>query len=411
MTRKQNGRKRIEFNRRKFLQTATVAGVGVCGVTAFSGGVASHPPECDVLVDPVDSHADASTVQGGVDTANSGDTVCVAEATYTEQVVINKDLTLTNVPDDSPTIEAPSSLMQFTVSGSGGDWEPVVFAFGGSESGGDVTGSETVNVNITGLTVDGRDRTSGLPVGIMLRNVRPPNTDEKGSVSDNTVTRDFVQDRTFGIVVHGGDAALKLRGNEVEEYSRVGIFADGDEGAGPDPDVNIRNNTVIGPNRADGSRDLTWAPNGIQVSSGASGKVLENTVDNNWGPALGSGIIIVDSDGVSVKDNSLARNEVGIFFGKFFADDPVGNADIQGNDIFGGDDLPGESAKMDYGTFLFDSTNSKVITNDYNTWDNGVLIAAGKNNKVVRNSFTDVDNEIIDQGDDTKNPDTDPSNP
>lgn len=118
----------------------------------------------------------------------------------------------------------------------------------------------------------------------------------------------------------------------------------------------------------------------------------------------------MDSDGVSVKHNSLARNEVGIFFGKFFAESPVGNATIQNNEIFGVDDLPGESAKMDYGTYLFDSNNSKVVNNDYDTWDNGVLIFEGENNKVVKNSFTDVDDNVIDLGDETKNPPT-PANP
>lgn len=236
----------------------------------------------------------------------------------------------------------------------------------------------------------------------MLRNIK-----SQSEISDNTVTREFVLPRTYGIFVEG-DSSLKIHDNDVKEYSRVGIFADGDEGDGPDPDVDIRGNTVTGPGQRDPDDDdvpdIKWAPNGIQVSSGATGKIVENTVNDHWNAA--TGIIIVDSDDVSVKSNSLSENENGIFFGNFFAPPVVEGAVIRDNDLFGGDGFKFEAGKMDNGVWLYNSVNSKVVKNDFDTWADGVDIDGDEsdNNKVVNNSFTDVDTELEDDGDNTKNP-------
>lgn len=75
--------------------------------------------------------ADAGTVQGRVDAAASGATVCVDGGTWTEQVVIDKDLTLRGL--DGVTIAGPDD---FTIPESAGStWEPIVFTHGGTVSG------------------------------------------------------------------------------------------------------------------------------------------------------------------------------------------------------------------------------------------------------------------------------------
>jgi len=103
-------------------------------VTAKPGN--GGPPgtkSCDVIVP--DEYPD---IQAAVDAASPGATVCVKDGTYAEQVVINKDLTLKSAGGATPTIVPGSSPDSFTIAESGPTWEPMVFAYGGTETGGAV---------------------------------------------------------------------------------------------------------------------------------------------------------------------------------------------------------------------------------------------------------------------------------
>jgi hypothetical protein len=87
-----------------------------------------------------------------------------------------------------------------------------VFAFGGSESGGSVSGSDVVDVNVTGLTIDGggTQPDAGQKPGIFFRNAH-------GEISDNTVENLGVGGKeTFGVLAYGIVAAeqLPLRDSE-----------------------------------------------------------------------------------------------------------------------------------------------------------------------------------------------------
>ncbi|MFA5618654.1 MAG: hypothetical protein WDK95_17730, partial [Syntrophorhabdaceae bacterium] len=112
-----------------------------------------------VTVDRPDSsllHTIWSSIQDAIDVAEDGDTVEVAAGTYTEQVVINKSLTLQGT--GNPVIKAPDSPTAFTFPESGASWEPVVFAFGGTLGETNITGTDTIQVAISGFTVDGSAR-------------------------------------------------------------------------------------------------------------------------------------------------------------------------------------------------------------------------------------------------------------
>ena len=250
------------------------------------------------------------SIQEAIDAATSGDIINVAEGTYQEQVIINESLTLQGI--DNPTIKAPASPATLTFPESPNNWEPVVFAFGGTaDTGHNITGTGTIQVTITGFIVDGNDRVPNQrSAGILLRNAN-------GTISRNTVQNMHIDGKeTFGIQVYG-DSDITITENNVSGYARGGIGASGDSNGTnpsvyPTPRAVITNNTITGPGMG---VPVTWAPNGIQIGWGATGEITSNTVSGNGWPGTdwtGSGILVAMSDNVEIDNNIVEDNETGI---------------------------------------------------------------------------------------------------
>jgi hypothetical protein len=241
--------------------------------------------------------------------AQAGDTIYVGPGTYQEQVVINNDLALQGI--GNPVIKAPASPATFTFpEGGTKQWQPVVFAFGGTNTGGSISGAATITVEITGFTIDGNDRVPAQrSAGILLRNAG-------GTISDNTVENMSVDGQeTFGISVYG-DSDVAITENDISGYARGGIAANGDSVTSaplyPTPHAIIEGNTVTGPGMDEA---VTWAPNGIQIGWGATGRITGNNVSGNGWPGTawsGSGIIVAGADDVEVDSNNVHENETGI---------------------------------------------------------------------------------------------------
>lgn len=276
------------------------------------GGQGSGSPTagCDLLVPD-----DRSTIQAGVDAAGEGDVVCVKpEGPYREQVLVTKSLTLRGL--DGPVLEAPdaASAEEFTIAESGPTWEPIVFVHGGSaDASGHVSGPGTIEASVSGLVVDGRDLQpeARRKVGVLYRNAH-------GTVAGNTVRRMGVGAKeTMGILAYG-DSEVTITGNTVTGYERGGIGANGDGGAHPAPKVVIADNELTG--SGDGSR-TAWAPNGIQVGFGATGRIMDNEVHRSrWAAAeddawSASCILVFESDGVRIRGNEVTDCDVGIGVG------------------------------------------------------------------------------------------------
>lgn len=386
---------------RKLLSLSLVAFVALAfGACRDSGEIlnpdevstSTLPSDCDVVVPD-----NASTISGGVDAASPGDMVCVtdAESPYVEQVVINKDLTLKGF--DGPTVQMPSNPSGFIIPESGQEWEPVVFAFGGSLAAPDVSGSGTVDVSISGFTVDGADlqpdrdkNTRPRLAGILYRNVQ-----SSDGITGNTVENLANGGKeNFGVAVYG-DSDVTVSSNTITGYERIGIIVSGAESTG-----RVRNNTVT----TDDPEDKNWAPNGIELVAGAQGDVKNNMVSGNLHPGAASGaILVVGTHDVEVKENTATDNDYGVGVFTFFEDNPSADDNkVIKNDVNGANNWG-----VIIGTFALGTTanNNKVTNNtlDGDDGDSGVLIfGEANNNKVIRNTFTDFDTNVLDLGDDTK---------
>ena len=256
-----------------------------------------------------------STIQAAINAANHGDTIIAHASTYTEQVVINKTLTIKG--ESGAKIEPPKTRNTYTITESANTFEPIIFAYGGTESVGAVSGSGTISVTLTGFEIDGRNNASASPtyIGVLYRNVNP------GIISNNIIYNMYDSDeagdgpQTIGIVVYG-DSNVTVEENEVSEFSRLGIGALGDDGPQPDPLTAISRNNVIGNGLEVASG--WWAENGIQISLGAGGAIVGNNVSDcqvnnpSW---ASSGILPRDQVGgmIEVLDNKVANCDVGIY--------------------------------------------------------------------------------------------------
>jgi parallel beta-helix repeat protein len=252
------------------------------------------------------------TIQEAIDEASSGDTVIVHDGTYRGALVINKSITLKSA--SKPVIEAPDTRKTYTIPESSATFDPIIFAYGGTESGGAVSGSGTISVSIDGFEIDGRNTAgSARFVGILCRNVNP------GTISNIDVHSMYPSDgqghgpQTFGILFYG-DSNATIENNELEDFSRGGIGVTGDNGPLPDPIATIKQNIVTG----NGLEPYAgwWAENGIQISYGAGGSIIENKVTDckvNNPYYVSTGILVIyAAQGVIVLRNNVTNCDTGI---------------------------------------------------------------------------------------------------
>ena len=203
---------------------------------------------------------DYSTIQAAVNAAAPGDTINVAARTYTEQVIVSKNLTLVGAGAGATTIQAPAVLADDP------DGAKTIVLFTGA-----------ITAEISGFTIQGP--VNGLNFGIYVRDGATAN------IYDNTV-KDIRDEplsgnqygygieigkfnNTFPFVDRVGHATIT--NNTVFGYQKNGVEC---EGTGSS--ATITGNKVTG-----GGPMTTTAQNGIQIRRGATGSITNNTVTGN----------------------------------------------------------------------------------------------------------------------------------
>lgn len=256
-----------------------------------------------------------ATIQHAVDVAGSGDTIQIAAGVYNQRVRIENKTGLileaggvTLRPD--PAVLGPSDVPQGSPC-SGGRGRAIVFVL------------DSTGIVLNGLVVDG---SAALPApsetdrlaGIFFRNAS--GTVNRGAVMHlHTVTASSNQVAGLGIVVQTASPLpsppprVDIQGVTVSDFQKTGIVFSGcDCAADGGPTGSVRASTVT----SDTSPLI--ARNGIQVSFGAGGVVLEDnlvsgmryTGDPSLG--LGSAVLLASSRADQLRRNTLSDSNFGI---------------------------------------------------------------------------------------------------
>ncbi len=289
-----------------------------------------------------------TSIQAAVDAAAPGDTVRVYAGTYREQVRVDKRLTLESVREHAAVIEPPAAGLPAAGNGI------LVTVTGGARG-----------VVIDGFWVRG----TGTPAGNVYAGIGVGGG-ASAAVRDNLVTDIAAPDSQdgLGILVQGADAVVS--DNTVLRYQKAGVVA-----FGPG-DVTIRGNTVVG-----AGPTAATAQNGIQASDGVNALIAGNTVTGNvFTPAgtEGVGVLVLAAGRVTVADNRLAGNELGVA-----AVDQTAGLLVTGNRVLG--------STLD-GISVATSRNVAVLGNRVTDSGRDGISLTDTNNSVV------LDNRVTDSG-------------
>ena len=305
-----------------------------------------------------------SRIQDAVDAASPGATIRVCKGNYTEQVAIHKPL---SIDADSGAVLIPGAMQQNTTS-----------LLDGSPFATAILVADTTDVTIEGLIVDGAN--NGVPqcsprlFGIAFQNA-------SGEIS-HVAIRNFklgtglggCQSGT-GIFVQsggGGISNVEIEKSTIHDFQKNGITAN-EVGT----QVSVRGNVVTGIGPTTGA-----AQNGIQIGFGAGGAISKNTVTNNvWSTctavpctAVGTNILVTESDGVEVTDNDVGISQVGIFL--HGNEGLVARNETFASSVFDGIRLEGDGNRV---------RHNQV----FNGAQAGIFLA-GNNNVVEHNKITEA---------------------
>lgn len=249
------------------------------------------------------------TIQAAV-SAPACNPINVAAGTYTEQLTINRSLTLQGAGSGSTTIVAPAIMTTVNVRSGTQAMQGVVNAIGATSHG--------ITVNISGFTVDGNYQAPAVSAtwfaGIVY-------SDADGTIENNTITKvrqEPLGDGSASWRGHGiwiGDAStVTVDNNTITEWQRNGI-----EVRDAAATATVTNNTITG------YTTQYTVVNGITFYSATDGTVSGNTVTACQYTGAGSGndfnngtqacaIMSYDCTGTFiVSGNTVSNNDMGIY--------------------------------------------------------------------------------------------------
>jgi hypothetical protein len=342
------------------------------------------------------SGANFSRIQDAIDAATAGQQIQVCAGLYPESLLITTSVHLKFIPG---ALVMPSNISQSTLS-----------LISGSPLAGIVTVVNANDVEIDGLVTDasaaGITQCAPNLMGVIYQN------------SSGSIKRSWIRNTLLttslngcqsgnGIFIqsgNGGTSKVLIAENRVDGYQKNGITAN-EIGTV----VDISKNIVVGIGPTTGA-----AQNGIQIGYGAQGTIQRNFVTSNiWSPCtspsnctyFSTGILIEQSDNVSIFGNSVGNNLVNIclngddikvldnrLFGSLVLDNIqiAGNgADIECNHIY-------DSARA---AVAVAGNDAKILNNFITNAPIGVLESAGVTSIMIRgNDYDDVDALLVDPG-------------
>ena len=338
--------------------------VGAVGLFALFGSIApSEVVGATIIVGQnlvVCPGAQFAKIQDAVNAATPGDTIQICPGVYAEQVSIGKAL---QVNANNGAILRPSGAAANTTGLASG--QPIAAL---------LLIENTTDVTVRNLTIDGTDAdiNACAPdlIGVFFRNA-------SGQLSHVAVRNAKLSSNFSGcqsgsaILVQSGGGQQSVVGiaeSSIHAYQKNGITAN-ESGT----DVTIEGNVVTGLGPTTGA-----AQNGIQIGFGAVGTIRHNTVASHiWSPCVSldqctttaNDILVFQSDGVSVHDNTIGVSQTGVAI--------VGNnANVFDNEIF-------DSQIFD-GVELIGDDNT-VQRNRITHSDQAGVLVAGNSNVVRQN--------------------------
>jgi len=221
-------------------------------------------------------------IQGAVDNATAGGTICVKDGSYTENVdVTTAHLTLAGEGADVVTVTAADS--------------------------GDHVFEVTANyVNISGFNLTGTTWTAGICLNgadhCNISNNTASNKDGSGIElwysSDNTLAGNTANSNYYGGIYMEVSSNNTLTGNTASNNDYHGIYIVGSN------DNTLENNAANSNQYSDG-----YYSDGIRLDSSSDNILLNNTASNNAGDGIG----LYDSNNNTLTGNTASGNWGGIY--------------------------------------------------------------------------------------------------
>jgi parallel beta-helix repeat protein len=323
-----------------FPLTRTIAILLGMILPAVLGGLVltSAPAEArSILVVP----RDYSTIEAAVAAASPGSTIRVDPGTYTEQVVIDKDLTLTGAGVDATVVKAPTTLTPYAVNVPTGQ---AVMAIVRIDKG--------AQVRMSGFTVSGPVPCGPVSGVVAMQAAVLQLSDSRVSgVQPDAATCPAAQANGHAVVFglppiieadghRGSTASGRVTQVVVDHYQSVGIDITGPLD-GPTSQVTVADNVVTG------GAELATEQLGIVVDFGAVARVTGNTVAGGVCTIPGCGadpinefqsmgiLVAVAPAGTTVAGNHVSGNDVGVYQVASPSCCTISENTIQSNRFFG----------------------------------------------------------------------------
>jgi hypothetical protein len=318
-----------------------------------------------------------TSIQMAINAASPGDTIVVCAGTYAEQLSISISL---NIDARIGAFLVPASLTHNATSLETGDAIAAAIFISGA-----------ADVSIAGLTVDGINNgiTECAPdaIGVYFQN-------SSGSLRHDAI-RNFKLSASLngcqsgtGVFVESGSGQssnVAIEDCSIHDYQKNGITANSSGTS-----VNITRNVVTGLGPTTGATQ-----NGIQIGFSATGTIRENTVTNNfWSPCtntacayVAAAILVFESNGVTVANNTVGIDQVGIFI-------DGNNAVVSNNKAF--------AASVFENITITGNTNQLTANSVANGGDADIFVQ-GNNNTVSANSITEAPVGILEAAGSTGN--------